>query len=134
MNRDANKLHQRARGVDERAQSVDERMFFFAKDLLSDRLVRIETGGVTHTMAAGNYVKVFPQGKPALLLHLTFRKLLRSLPPGNFVQVHRSFAVNLAHIQWLEGNSLHLSCGAIVQVSCRYRGKVQECLREWVLE
>lgn len=129
-----NGLHQCGDSGGQRAKAGDERGFFFVKDALSGRLVRLDPCGITHAAAAGNYVKVFSLGQPPRLLHFPLKRLLQALPAGSFLRIHRSCIVHLAHIQWMDGNRLGLTCGATVQLSLRYRKGFMERIGRRVVE
>jgi DNA-binding LytR/AlgR family response regulator len=76
--------------------------------------------------AFGNYVKV-QTGTGRLVITDTFRHLLSQLPPADFLQVHKSYAVPLRLVERLEGNVLTVA-GQDLPLGAAYR---QEFLRRW---
>lgn len=67
--------------------------------VLLDELVYIE--------ALANYVTLYTKtGK--LVAYLTIKGVLESLPHNKFLQVHKSYIVNLDFITTIEGNMLHV--------------------------
>lgn len=66
------------------------------------RIYRIPTEGIFYVQAYGDYVKIFTSEKTYLskdrLTNLT------TTLPTPFIQVHRSFIVNLNYLEYMEGN------------------------------
>jgi len=76
---------------------------------------------IVRLAAADDYTEVFMAGAPAVLHPEPLHKLLARLPPG-FVRVHRSHAVNLAHLESLRRgpqSSVTLSDRSVAPVSRR---------------
>lgn len=78
----------------------------FAK--VNGRLQKIMFTELLYAEAQGDYVMLKTE-KQGFLVHLTMRNLLSKLPAEIFLQVHRSFIVNLQHVESLEDNSLNLN-------------------------
>lgn len=76
--------------------------------------------------AYGNYVKVQTTAG-RLVVTDTFRHLLSQLPPADFMQVHKSYAVPLRRVERLEGNVLTVA-GQALPLGAAFR---QEFLRRW---
>lgn len=82
--------------------------------VLLDELIYIE--------ALANYVTLYTKtGK--LLAYLTIKGILESLPPGKFLQVHKSYIVNLDFITTIEGNMLYVG-NTKITVGQTYLNKV----------
>jgi LytTr DNA-binding domain len=76
---------------------------------------------IVRLAAADDYTEVFVAGAPAVLHPEPLHKLLERLPPS-FVRVHRSHAVNLAHLESFRrgpGSSVTLSDQSVAPVSRR---------------
>jgi len=54
-----------------------------------------------------NYVNVFTASSKEVV-YSTLKLFLESLHSDHFLQVHRSYVVNIRHIQSIEGNTLHV--------------------------
>jgi DNA-binding LytR/AlgR family response regulator len=76
--------------------------------------------------AYGNYVKVQTHAN-RLVITDTFRHLLSQLPPAEFLQVHKSYAVPLRLVERVEGNVLTVA-GQALPLGAAFR---QEFLRRW---
>lgn len=69
------------------------------------RIVRIEHDQLRHVEAYGNYIKLH-MGNETLLVSQTLSGFQERLPEAEFIQVHKSYVVNIQHIKSLEGNQL----------------------------
>jgi len=67
--------------------------------VLYDELVYIE--------AMANYVTLYTTNNK-LVVYLTIKGILERLPPEKFLQVHKSYIVNIDGVKTIEGNMLHL--------------------------
>lgn len=53
----------------------------------------------------GDYIKVHLVDK-MLVVHQTLKSILESLPEEEFMRIHKSYLVNLTHIEFIEGNQV----------------------------
>jgi DNA-binding LytR/AlgR family response regulator len=72
-----------------------------------NKYIQVNIADILFLEAAGNFVKVITT-KDAILVRDTFAVLLNALPPENFLQVHRSFAIAPKHIKSIEGNQISI--------------------------
>jgi DNA-binding LytR/AlgR family response regulator len=72
-----------------------------------NKYIQVNIADILILEAAGNFVKVITR-KESILLRDTFSVLLNSLPPEDFLQVHRSFAIAPKHIKSIEGNRISI--------------------------
>lgn len=71
------------------------------------KLERVQLREILFVEAMQNYVVIHrPGGK--LMVYLTLSGLERQLPVDRFMRVHKSFLVSLAHVQTIEGHTLHI--------------------------
>jgi len=89
------------------------------------RLYKLFADEIYWVQAYGDYIKVHTQEK----VYVTKEKLIQflTLLPQHFIQVHRSYLVNLNHVQYLEGNFLMME-GTHVPVSSSYRDRLLKLL------
>lgn len=57
---------------------------------------------------SGNYVKIHTQNEKPLMVLDKLTELQDKLPKKQFIRVHKSFIVNVLHIQKIEGNMLNI--------------------------
>lgn len=69
--------------------------------------VQVAVPDILYIEAAGNYVKVFTKDE-SILTREKISGLLELLPPDEFLQVHKSFAVAIQHISSIEGNRIRI--------------------------
>src|SRR5438477_490299 len=67
--------------------------------ILYDELLFVE--------AALNYV-ILHTANGKMIVYLTLKGIMESLPPELFIKVHKSFIVNLQKISSIEGNIIHI--------------------------
>ena len=81
-------------------------------------LVRLDLNEVTHVEAAADYVAFHANGKKQLV-YSTMKSIQEKLPE-NFIRIHRSFIVNIKHIDAVEDNSVVIN-KAHLPISSTYR-------------
>lgn len=57
---------------------------------------------------SGNYVRIHSQHEKPLLVLDKLTDLQNKLPQKQFIRIHKSFIVNVSHIQKIEGNMLNI--------------------------
>ena len=82
-----------------------EREYIFVRE--EGRLERIRTADIRYAEAMQNYCRIHTTGRKYLPL-LPLGQLLDALPEDRFVLVHRSYLVNLAHVDGMDGNQLRI--------------------------
>jgi len=91
-----------------------------------NKYIQVSIADILFLEAAGNFVKVITR-KDTILVKDTFTVLLNSLPPEEFLQVHRSFAIAPKHIKSIEGNQISIG-DHIVPVGKMYKTYVNSLL------
>lgn len=96
------------------------------------QLVKVMLKDITYIEAYKDYVKVHLKDKPNPVLSLTSMKSMEDLLPSDtFMRVHRSFIINLDHIDSVSRNVIHIGNAQIV-VSENYKDSFMEFLNKWV--
>lgn len=73
-----------------------------------DSLVKISLADIYYIEADRNYCRVFT-GKKQYLLVTTLKEVDEKLPESRFFRIHRSYIVNLSHIDEIGGNNVVIS-------------------------
>jgi DNA-binding LytR/AlgR family response regulator len=60
----------------------------------------------------GDYIRIHTSQRK-LMIHDTLKNFLESLPAEEFLRIHKSFVVNLRHIEFMEGNQVTIAQQAI---------------------
>jgi len=69
------------------------------------RLIKIEYAGILYVESKGDYIQINTE-KKNFTVHSTIKKIMEKLPPELFVQVHRSYIINIKKIVDIEDNSV----------------------------
>lgn len=87
---------------EENSSFVLKDCIFIKKDYL---LVKIKFNELKYVKAEGNYVEIYCENKK-FLTRSTLKDFLTKLPGDKFIQVHKSYAVNIEFIDAIEYNNL----------------------------
>jgi len=71
------------------------------------KLEKVNFGEILFVEAMENYVGIYLAGKK-LIIHSTLKAFQEKLPVQTFLQPHKSYLINLNHINSIEGNMLHI--------------------------
>lgn len=118
---------QSCRKAQERLQTrMASPMPVFVKD--GYEWIGLQPQAIGYLEAADNYVKVY-QGERPVLVRTTLPDLLALLPAGQFIRVHRSFAVNTQLIQRVGRAHLYLP-ERVIPIGQVYRDQLARWLQE----
>lgn len=96
------------------------------------QLVKVLLKDITYVEAYKDYVKVYLKDKQSPLLSLTSMKSMESLlPESKFMRIHRSFIINLDHIESISRNLVKIG-QAELAVSDNYKDKFMEFINKWM--
>ncbi|HXB07847.1 MAG TPA: LytTR family DNA-binding domain-containing protein [Puia sp.] len=85
-------------------------------------LEQVPTAKILYIEAANNYIQVHTPTQK-LLVYQSLKGIEAQLPPGSFIQTHKSFLVARRHIQHVEGNTL-LVGSTPIPISRRFKSSV----------
>ncbi len=81
--------------------------------LRADRkLYKVKLEDIVFIEGLSNYLKVHLH-KDMLVIRETMTRMEEILPPESFVRVHKSYILNIAHIQYVERNVVATVCGPV---------------------
>lgn len=80
------------------------------------RYVRVAIDDIVYVEGMNEYLKVHKVTGAPLLTHMTFKQMLEYLP-DSFLQVHRSYVVNMKHVQEVERSVATMTGGQRISVS-----------------
>ncbi|MGJ8679662.1 LytR/AlgR family response regulator transcription factor [Paraglaciecola sp.] len=89
---------------------------------------KFELTEVTLCEAYGNYVKLW-QGNQMTLIRSTLKLLFEQLPKQQFMQVHKSYIINVNQVVAVENEQIHLSNKHSVKVGKSFKGKLPALLK-----
>ncbi|WP_026232313.1 LytR/AlgR family response regulator transcription factor [Neolewinella persica] len=90
------------------------------------KYVQVAVDDILLLEAAGNYTKVITTDA-TIVTRDKISNLLSFLPPDDFLQVHKSFAVAIPHIISIEGNRISISTH-LVPIGKMYKAEVNQLL------
>jgi DNA-binding LytR/AlgR family response regulator len=90
------------------------------------KYVQVAVDDILYLEAAGNYTKVITIDA-TIVTRDKISNLLTYLPPDDFLQVHKSFAVAIPHINSIEGNRITIGAH-LVPIGKMYKGEVNRLL------
>lgn len=103
----------------------------------NSRFIRLQADKKIHNVdidqilfleAMGDYVKVVMQDK-TLIVHQTLQKIIDQLPTDLFYRVHKSYAVSLNKLEYVEGNQIIIKASR-VPIGQTYRNEFIEVLQK----
>lgn len=93
--------------------------------LKADKVIhRVDVKDIIFVEGMENYLKVYT-GEGVIITRSSMKSMLERLPAQHFLQVHRSYIVNLTHIIRLEGNTLRLRHDYCAPVSRPMKAKLR---------
>ncbi len=102
----------------------EKRDFFFVKS--DKKFHKIRFADILYLEAVENYVKIVTDSG-AVITRCPLRNLVADLPSHGFLQVHKSYIVNMGKVECIEGNMLHLP-GTTITVSRSYKDNLMKWL------
>ncbi|MFN8278221.1 MAG: response regulator transcription factor [Chitinophagales bacterium] len=83
--------------------------------------IKIKAAGLVYCEARGNNTLVYVQDMEPVQVYAAFTRFLEELPAGVAVRIHRSFAVNPAHVLAVEGGLVHVTGNRTLPIGDGYR-------------
>lgn len=103
--------------------------YFFVKDVLNDRFVRIISADLITIEGNGNFVFLYlaDLAKP-IMTNLSMTAVAERAWTERIVRVHKQYMVNLAHVLSLRGNEITVPGNRIIPLSRRLRVPFLKCI------
>ena len=93
----------------------------------NERMIKIMINDIYYFEADRNYCKIFAKNKECLLV-MTLKEINDKLPQEHFLRIHRSFIVNLTHVDEVAGTHVVIGKKAI-PLSKTLRGELMNRLQ-----
>ena len=91
------------------------------------KIHKIDIDQILFLEAMGDYVKVVMPGK-TLIVHQTLQRLVEQLPPTLFYRVHKSYAIAMNKVEYVEGNQIIIKSSR-VPIGQTYRNDFLDVLQ-----
>jgi len=79
---------------------------------------------IIYIEAMKDYIKIYTENNK-LITHQTMSEMERILPAKQFIRVHKSYIISLAHIKIINGNTIETG-KAIIPIGINYKEKVMQ--------
>lgn len=123
--RAANKAFNMASSQQTRTPGTDSSIFI----KVDYRYLRVNFADIRYVKGYGEYLQVFVSGSASPLLTLSsFAAIMQQLP-GNFVQIHRSYIVNMNQIERIERGRIILDQDTDIPIGNNFKASLQEHLQ-----
>jgi two-component system LytT family response regulator len=90
------------------------------------KLIRIELDDIKYIESQHEYIKIHLINSNPVMTQVSLKSIDEQLPSDRFMQVHRSFIVNLARVSVIERNRIVFDDKIYIPVSEQYKEKFQE--------
>ncbi|WP_055562651.1 LytR/AlgR family response regulator transcription factor, partial [Hymenobacter sp. AT01-02] len=104
--------------------AVGEEALFVRHD---NRLRRVLVADIYYVEGQKEYLMLYT-GSGKILTLQSFRKLEELLPPGRFARIHKSYLINLRHLEYVERTRVQVH-GTSLPIGETYRDAFMELLR-----
>lgn len=109
--------------VQSESSTISNRIFLQS----NKKYIQVETNGIQYIEATGNYSKIVTITE-TITIREKLSTLIEMLPPNEFLQVHKSFAVAPKHIKSIEGNQLFIA-DHVIPVGKTFKANVIQLLK-----
>jgi two-component system, LytTR family, response regulator len=109
-----------------------EMPYLFVKD--SYDLVRIVLANLLYVQSEGNYL-TFKETDKKTVTRMTMTEAIDLLPAKGFMRVHKSYLVNLNHIQKVERHQVSVADKEYVPIAANYHSELMDALKQiWTVK
>jgi DNA-binding LytR/AlgR family response regulator len=114
--------------LEDKQQPIDKNTdeYFFVK--CDNKIERVNYTDLVYVEAMANYVTLYTTQKK-LVVYLTIKGIQEKLPPDKFLQVHKSYIVNIDKINNIEGNMLDVGLAKITVGQSFYEDAMKRILK-----
>lgn len=97
------------------------------------KYVRVDCHEITYIEGLREYVKIHLDGKKSIVTLQSMKNLAECLPPDLFMQIHRSYIVNLSKIKEVERNRIFMGDNDYIPLSKLFKPAFQAYLNNNIL-
>ena len=107
-----------------KAETVGDSLFI----KVDHRYLRVELSDIRYIKGYGEYLKIYIEGKGNPMVTLSSFATIKEKLTDNFLQVHRSYIVNMNRIHSVERNRIVISDNEDIPVSDSYKANLAHFL------
>lgn len=105
---------------------VEPTFIFFKAD---KKIHKYYFSDIVFIEGSGNYVKIHSQQDKPLMVLDKLTDLQNKLPQKQFIRIHKSFIVNVSHIQKIEGNMIKIE-DKVIPISATFKPNLEVLIRD----
>ena len=94
------------------------------------RVVRINIADIRYIEGMSEYLKVHIVGQPRPIIMLFSMKRMEECLPNNFLRIHRSYIVNMNHVQELTKNRIAMDADTLLPIGDMYKDALTQYLAD----
>jgi DNA-binding LytR/AlgR family response regulator len=110
---------------DEKQVSIPTFIFFKA----DKKIHKYYFADILFIEGSGNYVKIHSAAERPLVILDKLTELQEKLPTNQFIRVHKSFIINILHIQKIEGNMINIK-DKVIPISATFRPNLKGLIQD----
>ena len=92
------------------------------------RYINVRLADISYIKGYGEYLQIFTADRDQPLLTLSSFNAIKDRLPGNFLQVHRSYIVNMDRVRQIERSRIVMDAETVIPVSDTFRDSFQDYL------
>lgn len=110
-------------------QSTPSKTFFVK---VGDKQIKIESQEIKWIESAGqNYLDIVLTPSKKIAIRSTIKEILSKIDNKSFVQIHRAFAINIKHLEYInESTNSAVINGKEIPIGRTYRKEFEKCIRK----
>lgn len=85
------------------------------------RIVRINISDIRYIESQSEYLKLYMQNGPSLMVLMSIRRMSEILPADRFVRIHRSYIVNMNHVKEVSKLRIRMDAETILPIGDLYK-------------
>jgi len=85
------------------------------------RIVRINISDIRYIESQSEYMKLYMVSGPSLMVLMSIKRMAELLPTDRFVRIHRSFIVNMAHVQEISRLRVKMDANTLLPIGDSYK-------------
>jgi two-component system LytT family response regulator len=106
---------------------AEESTFLFVKSGLKH--LKIDIRELLYAEAENEYVRIFIEKNKSFLINISLKQLVNKLQGYHFIQVHRTYLVNLQHIDYVDDGMVILNNTKQIPIGKTFKNEVLKILK-----
>ena len=117
--------------LQERPENMEEEGFVYLK--AGTKILRVAFDDMLYVEGMNEYLKIHPVSGDPYLTYATFKSLLTFLP-DSFIQVHRSYVVNMKYALEIERSLLKMKGGDNIPIGGNYKDTLMHYVKKHLIQ